>query len=312
MHASVWARGVTVTLAFLTTVVRGADAGRRPTDACRSTTEAAFRACKGEARGDEWLALGKCDNVPGANARKTCRRHAAAEAQDTMETCRAQRAARRDVCAHVGAAPYAPVIDPANFVVTVDNPYFPLTPGTKLVYEGQTAAGLEHSEFLVTHNTRVILGVTCVEVHDVVQLNGKVTEDTVDWFAQDEDGNVWYFGENSREVDGDLVISLEGSWTAGVDGAQPGIVMEAQPAVGDVYRQEFLLGEAEDVAEVEALAEPVTVIAGSFPQCLKTKDIVPLEPDAVENKFYAPGVGNVLTVDLETGERFELVQITTE
>ena len=107
-------------------------------------------------------------------------------------------------------------------------------------YRGQTAQGLEIDNFAVTHTTRVIRGVTCVEVHDTVTVDGKLTEDTLDWFGQDKDGNVWYFGENSQEIADGLITGIEGSWIAGVDGAQPGIVMEAHPAVGDFYRQEFL------------------------------------------------------------------------
>jgi hypothetical protein len=204
------------------------------------------------------------------------------------------------------------MIDPANFVAAIDNPLFPLVPGTTFVYEGQTADGLEHVEFAVTHNTKVFLGVTCVEVHDTSRVNGVLMEDTRDWFAQDKDGNVWYFGENTTLVDGGLPVDLSGSWTAGVDGGQPGIIMKAHPAIGDFYRQEFLLGEAEDLAEVKSLTDSVTVPYGSFDNCLKTEETSSLAPGDVENKFYAAGVGNVLTVDLASGERSELVQITTE
>src|SRR5206468_1548653 len=115
------------------------------------------------------------------------------------------------VCKRLGGAPYDPGIDPANFVATIDNPYFPLQPGTTFVYEGQTADGLERDEFFVSHVTRVIFGVTCTEVHDTVHVNGQLTEDTLDWFAQDKDGNVWSFGENSEELAGGLVTSLAGS-----------------------------------------------------------------------------------------------------
>jgi hypothetical protein len=240
-----------------------------------------------------------------------CRKQAAADARDAAEECRAQRAARRAVCGRLGRAPYAPAVDPAGFGTTIDNPFLPLVPGTTFVYEGQTAEGLEHDEVAVTRNTRAILGVTCVEVHDVVTLDGQVTEDTLDWFAQDRAGNVWYFGENSKQLAGGLVVGVEGSWVAGVDGAEPGIVMEAHPTVGDFYRQEFLLKDAEDVAEVVSLTESVTVPvqARPFDGCLETKETSPLEPGAIENKFYAPGVGNLLSVDTSTGERSALVQI---
>ncbi|MGH7863894.1 MAG: hypothetical protein ACREQB_02815, partial [Candidatus Binataceae bacterium] len=128
--------------------------------------------------------------------------------------------------------------------------------------------------------------------------------------AQDLDGNVWYFGENSKQLSGGLVIGVEGSWTAGEDGAKPGIIMMAHPAIGDFYRQEFLLGTAEDVAEVLSVSESVTVPFDSFDDCLKTEDSTPLEPDVAEAKFYAPGVGFVLTIiDPATGEKLELVEI---
>jgi hypothetical protein len=202
------------------------------------------------------------------------------------------------------------VIDPANFVATIDNPFMTLTPGTTFIYEGQTAQGLEHNEVFVTPNMKVIDGVTCVEVLDTVKLNNELTEQTLDWFAQDKDGNVWYFGENSEELAGGLVTSLSGSFMAGVDGAAPGIVMKANPAVGDFYRQEFDLNNAEDLADVLSLNESVIVAAGSFDHCLETEETEALDPSAREHKFYAAGTGNVLVLDLVTGERLELLQIT--
>jgi hypothetical protein len=182
------------------------------------------------------------------------------------------------------------------------------------VYEGtvtENPGGFEHVEFIVTHTTRVILGITCVEVHDKRFLNGHLVEDTRDWFAQDDAGTVWYFGENTTLVDDrGLPIDLSGTWTVGVDGAQPGIIMEAHPAIGDFYRQEFLLGEAEDVAEVSSLTETVTVPfpPGTFNNCLKTTESAPIAPGDVSPKFYFAGVGNLLTVE-PNGDRSELVRI---
>ena len=219
---------------------------------------------------------------------------------------------REETCDKLGPAPYDPVIDPANFVAKIDNPFFPLVPGTTFIYEGQTSEGLMRDEFAVTHNTRVIDGVTCVEVHDSVFTDGELTEDTLDWFAQDKDGNVWYFGENTAELEDGLISTIDGTFMAGVDGDKPGIVMKAHPAVGDFYRQEFSLGNAEDEAETLGLNASVTVPYGSFQHCLRSEETTPLEPDALEDKFYASGVGNVLTVDEDTGERCELVQIITE
>jgi len=216
---------------------------------------------------------------------------------------------RQTACQRLGGQPYDPVIDPANFVDTIDNPYFPLKPGTAFIYEGRTAGDLVHTEFFVTHKTVKILGVTTVEVHDTVTTNGELTEDTLDWFAQDKEGNVWYFGENTMELVGGRPSTLAGTFTAGADGAKPGIIMEARPAIGDFYRQEFALGEAEDFAEVKSLSDTVAVPAGTFAHCLRTRETTPLEPDLKEAKWYAPGVGNILTKDLRTGEKSELIRI---
>lgn len=284
----------------------------KPFDACRTSTNAAYDSCTAGAQSDKALAVGKCDNLLDSGAIKTCRAQADADAKDARNLCADQRKFRIDTCNRLGPAPYSPAIDPANFVATVDNPYNPLPPGTTYVYEGNTADGLEHNEVAVTHNTRVIDGVTCVEVLDTVTLNGELTERTLDWFAQDKDGNVWYFGENSEVLSGGLVVDLGGSFAAGVDGAHPGIIMKAHPAVGDFYRQEFLLNEAEDLAEVLSLSESVTVPAGTFAHCLKTKETEAIDPSALENKFYAAGIGNVLTHDLVTGEMLPLVMIKTE
>lgn len=208
---------------------------------------------------------------------------------------------------------YNPNIDPVSFVATIDNQYFPLTPGTTFIYEGQTAECTDRNEVYVSRQIKQILGVSCIEVRDRVWLEGSLTEETLDWYAQDKDGNVWYFGEDSKEYENGEVVSTAGSWEAGVDGAKPGIVMEADPKVGDSYRQEYCKGEAEDTADVLSLNASITVLYGSFSNCLKTKDYTALEPGVAENKYFAPGIGNILTVMVEGGsERSELVNITTE
>jgi hypothetical protein len=206
--------------------------------------------------------------------------------------------------------PYAPTIDPARFTATVDNPYFPLRPGMRWEYRSNTADGVESTVVTVTNVTKTIMGVPCVEVRDTVKLDGALIEDTLDWFAQHRDGTVWYFGEDTKEYENGKVSTTKGSWTAGVGGAMPGIVMPAQPQVGDRYRQEFLQGEAEDMADVQGLAEMVTVPTGSYTGVVKTKDYTPLEPDATEFKYYARGVGAVLTVDANGGARDELVKFS--
>ncbi|HJW71001.1 MAG TPA: hypothetical protein VJ829_16750 [Candidatus Binatia bacterium] len=283
----------------------------KPFDACRTSTNAVYDSCIAAAKSDRAVAVGKCDNLSGLGAVKACRAQAAADAKDARDTCAAGRKVRVGACSKLGATPYQPTINPANFVATIDNPFFPLVPGTTFVYEGQTPDGLEHDEFAVTHTTRVILDVTCTEVHDTVTTNGVLTEDTLDWFAQDKTGNVWYFGENTHELVDGLISTIDGTFMGGVDGAQPGIVMEAHPAIGDFYRQEFDLGNAEDFAEVVGLSASVTVPFGSFTNCLDTRETTPLEPDLHEHKFYAAGVGNVLETDEDTGARTELIEVKT-
>ena len=299
------AAGVTI---LLLTLVNG-HAAPQPMDACRQTASVVLTSCRSGADSDYQLALGKCDNLADPAQRQACQQQASADLQDARQTCQAQNDARLVACQRLGGAPYDPVIDPSNFVLRIDNPYFPLTPGTTFIYEGHTADGFEHDEFAVTHNTRVILGVTCVEVHDTVTLDGELTEDTLDWFAQDTDGNVWYFGENTHELEDGLITTIDGTFMAGVNGDKPGIVMKAHPAIGDFYRQEFSLDNAEDFAETLSLTETVTVPGGTFHNCLKSQETTPLETDLLEDKFYAPGVGNVLTVDATTGDREELVRI---
>jgi len=278
-------------------------------DACGQTSEQAKRSCLEAAQSNYVNALGKCTNLSDPSARQACQDQAVTDLQDAQQTCQASFVVRQTACDSFGPAPYDPVIDPANFVASIDNPYFPLQPGTTFIYGGQMPGGVERDEFAVTHNTRVILGVTCVEVHDSVFTNGVLTEDTLDWFAQDRDGNVWYFGENTHELEDGLITTIAGTFMGGVNGDKPGIIMKAHPAVGDFYRQEFSLNNAEDFAQTLSLNEVVTTRARTFNHCLKSEETTPLEPDLLEDKFYAPGVGNVLTVDVNTGATSELVRI---
>ncbi len=203
-------------------------------------------------------------------------------------------------------------IDPADFVDGVDNPYFPLTPGATLVYEGVSEDGAVHSEDYVTFETRRVLGVDCVVVLNRVTVDGELIEETYDWYAQDVYGNVWYFGEESSEYDEGVVVGTEGSWEAGVDGALPGIIMEAEPREGGLYRQEYLRGEAEDLAEVMELGASISVDFGSYDDVLVIREWTLLEPGIVEYKYYAHGVGLVLERMVEGGSEFmELVDVVT-
>ena len=196
-------------------------------------------------------------------------------------------------------------IRPANFVRSIDNPYMPLKPGTTFIYRGKRDGKPERNVVRVTHQTKLISGVTAVVVHDQVFVRGHLAEDTYDWYAQDKAGNVWYLGENSKDVKNGRVTSVAGSWEAGKRGAQPGIIMQAHPHVGMAYRQEFLKGEAEDRARVVALNRSVAVPYGSFKGLLVTKEWTALEPGVVENKYYARNLGNVCTTTVKGGSDYD-------
>lgn len=195
-------------------------------------------------------------------------------------------------------------LDADDFSVEIDNPYWPMPPGSRWVYrEGESRV-----EVTVTGKTKRIIGIDARVVHDVLTEGGKVKEDTFDWYAQDESGNIWYLGESTKELE-DGRVSTEGSWEAGVDGAQPGVLLPGEPKVGLRYRQEYYKGEAEDAAEVLSVDARARVPVGSFEALLQTKEYTPLEPGVVEHKFYAKGVGPILAVTVSGGSgREELVR----
>ena len=275
---------------------------------CTSSANQMLTSCRAEVQADDQRALAICTNVAESGARRACQRDAAREKNDASTLCNEQYDARLDACRLLGGGAYDPDLRPSRFVDGVDNPYFPLVPGTTYTY----ASSNEIDVVTVTHRTREIAGVTCIEVHDVSSVDGAVAEDTLDWFAQDRDGNVWYFGESSTQIEDGRVVGTEGSWLSGVDGGKAGIIMEASPRVGDAYRQEFLFGVAEDIGRVVDIHAFATVPFGSFTNCVSTEDTSSLEPDAVEMKFYAAGIGSVLEVDPASGERLELISVTTE
>lgn len=188
-------------------------------------------------------------------------------------------------------------LDPKDFTTRIDNPYWPMRPGSRWVYREQGTHG--HAMRIVvtvTGRTRKVAGVTARVIHDVATQNGRLEEDTYDWYAQDRTGNVWYLGEDTRSFRNGKVRSSGGSWEAGVDGAQAGVMIPAHPRVGMSYRQEYLAGHAEDAARVLSLDEQAEVPFGHVTDALLTKDYTPLEPKMLEYKLYAKGVGPVLTV----------------
>jgi hypothetical protein len=189
---------------------------------------------------------------------------------------------------------FAPRFDPDSFVRKVDNRFFPLVPGTRFVYVGEEDGERVRNVTYVTTERKTILGISATVVLDrLFDAEGGLIEKTFDWYAQDTRGNVWYLGEDTRELEDGKVVSTEGSWEAGVNGARAGIIMPAHPTVGKHYRQEFLQGEAEDEAVIVDRGLDATVPYGSFRNCVKTVEFTRLEPGIKEAKLYCPGVGTV-------------------
>jgi hypothetical protein len=206
---------------------------------------------------------------------------------------------------------YAPVLDPANFVAVIDNPYFPLPVGRTLVYEGIKDGQSQVDTVTVTNQTKVILGITTTVVSDVATHDGTLLEKTFDYYAQDKQGTVWYLGEDTTAFLANGKTDTSGSFQAGVHGAQPGIIMEANPQIPDAYRQEFLPGQAEDTAWVVELGGTVTVPYGKLRNTLVTLEATRLEPGSYDQKIYAPGIGIVLEKSLTgTAETAALVSVT--
>ena len=293
-----------------------ADARRRkrrrpPPSPCLVATAQMARSCSLESLESFHARLAMCVNLSDRDERAACGEEAEEGYREAVAECQAQTVARRELCRVPGfAQAYDPEIDPASFVDGIDNPYAPFRIGSRWVYEKEGEEGLEHIEIEVLPETREIEGVECTTVRDRVWLDGELVEDTLDWVAQDTEGNVWYFGEIAQNFEDGLLVDLEGSWEAGRDGAKPGFWVKAAPQEGEVYRQEFLLGEAEDVVEVLSLDAVVPVPFANGSPVLQTRDTTALEPGVEEYKFYVPGVGVVLEVDPETGEQLELIEYT--
>jgi hypothetical protein len=209
-----------------------------------------------------------------------------------------------------GAKP-ALEFDPEDFVREVTNPYFPLRAGTTFVYKGESEGAPTRDVMTVTDKTKKIMGVTTTVVYHLAYEDGTLIEETYDWFAQDEDGNVWYFGEDTKEFDENgNVLSTEGSWRAGVDGAEPGIIMLANPRKGKKYHQENAPDVAEDMAQVVGYKDSFCVPYKCFKNVLVTKEWSPLEKGVVELKYYAKGVGFIFGEMVKGGqEQIELVRI---
>ena len=196
---------------------------------------------------------------------------------------------------------YKPEVSIAKFTNSsnITNTYFPVAPGKKYIYEGQTQDGLELIEEQRLATTKTILGITCIIVNFKAYLNETLIEEAWDWYAQDNDGNVWYFGEavDNYNTNGSLQDHA-GSWEAGVDGAQPGTIMPANPQTGFAYREEYYFNHAEDRAKISGTSLTLTIPLGTYTNCIKTRNWTELEPDLNETKFYAPGIGLIKEVNV--------------
>ena len=206
-------------------------------------------------------------------------------------------------------------LDPAEFTTEIDNPYFPMKPGNRWIYsETDTNGDVEDVVVEVTDKTKMIAnGVEARVIRDTVSENGVPVEITDDWYAQDSAGNIWYLGEYVTNYENGKVVDHSGSFEAGVDGAEAGVAMPANPEPGMSYRQEYYKGEAEDQGAIITVdEESVQVPAGFFDKdVVMTRDLVPTEPKVQELKFYAPGVGLLLSVHTDTpGGRGELISFT--
>jgi hypothetical protein len=277
-------------------------------DVCKQTAKLQKKAAALELKEDFKVAVATCNNIDDPDERKACLKEAKAAWGEGRALAKQQFLARLDLCEKLGGGSYDPVIDPEDFSTEIDNPYLPLPVGAEWVYESLSEDGLETIVVTVLEETRELLGVECVSVRDTVSLGGVLVEDTIDWYAQDTAGNVWYFGEISFNYDDEgFVADIDGSWFAGEEGAKPGIVMLGDPALGTTYRQEWWLGEAEDAGTVIDDDATVTIGLGTFSNCVKTEDFLPPEPDALENKFFAPGIGFIHETKADSDETVDLI-----
>jgi hypothetical protein len=299
---------------------------------CAASSSAMRRACGFDVLDNFFEGLATCADTSDQAMFDDCAADAELERSGSIEECEDVFDARIALCDALDDAIHEPAfgedlaenfVDPLEIGATVTpNTYLPLVPGNYWVYEstflddeGQEVT--ETTTVTVTQKTKLIEGVTCIVVNDVVEEDGVVIEDTDDWLAQDLDGNVWYCGEIAQDFEtfeGDVPEELElvdigGSWKAGRDGAEAGILVPASPEVGAVHRNEVALGEAEDVIEILSVEGTEAALAAACTgDCLVTRDFSPLEPDAEEEKYYAPGVGVIVERVVETDDRAELIE----
>ncbi len=288
---------------------------------CTASARLMRFACSSDLRDSFYTQTAQCQD--SANFDEACVEDARAELDEGEEECSDVFEARLDLCDALDDATHEPPFGPAfasNFVdpteigsTVTPNPWFPLVPGNRWTYD----AGDELIVVEVRNQTKLIQGINCLVVTDIVSEDGQLVEDTDDWFAQDVDGNVWYCGEiaeNYELFEGDdpetaEFVDIEGSWKSGRDRAKAGMLLPFEPLPGTIIRQEVRYGDAEDVIEIESVTATESAPGGACSEtCLRTRDFTPLDPEVEENKFYAPGIGLIVEIDSETGERVELVE----
>lgn len=282
--------------------------------ACSRTTNAQLLACRADVQDDFFELQANCFNTADDEEQQECLIEAEMERLDAVEECADVEEEHAMLCEIFGEDPYDPDLESINFlsldaIAANPNPYFPLVPGNIWVYEGED----ETITVTVLDETKEILGIDAIVVQDVAEEDGEIVESTSDWYAQDEDGNVWYMGELSLNYEEGVLTDIDGSWEAGVDGAKAGILFRAMPIIGEIYRQEYRIGEAEDIAETLAVDASEATDTGfdCDGQCLENLEYSPLEPGEAEKKYYVPGIGLILEIDLEEDARVELVDFTS-
>lgn len=252
----------------------------------------------------------------GASAPAPRTAHPTAVAAADTPAAQAATTGRRGRCRLRGPYDYphggeAVDLDPADFTTRIDHPYYPMRPGTVSRFREGTGKHAQRITVKVTHRTTRIRGIRARVVHDVVREDGAIIEDTLDWYAQDSGGNIWYLGEATEEYEDGHLVSTEGSWRYGRDGAQAGLLLAAAPRPGCAYREEYYAGEAEDRAVVLARGESLATPTGFHRRVLHTSNSTPLEPRVLEQKFYARGLGPVVEVDVSPRfSRAVLVSVT--
>ncbi|TSE15939.1 hypothetical protein B1A87_008525 [Arthrobacter sp. KBS0703] len=209
------------------------------------------------------------------------------------------------------ASEYNPQIKPADFTTNITNKYFALPAGKKMTYESTDLRGItERIEIEILNESKVIEDVETAIYLDKVYSNGQLVEETRDYLAQHKNGDVWYFGEDVNNFFNGNLLNHSGSFIHGKDGAKAGIWMKAEQRVGDSYRQEYYLGQAEDMRDTLATGLTVSTKSGKYTDCVKVYDWTPLEKNSREHKYYCPKVSSlVLIEDLETGQRSELTNL---